>query len=157
MTVTTRQPMPKLGIRFVNEDGTIAFAWYRLLITLWQRTGNGPGGADTPNVVYLSEDAGGIGAYLVDDNTFLGYLATSVIVPGAAVAQVLVTSPFVFTAGGPGTLTAFGGGVELSRNGGGTYYQVGLQGGAIPVQTNDKIRVSWTGASPPETIFFPNF
>ncbi len=69
--------------------------------------------------------------------------------------QIVGGSPFVFVAPGPGTLVVASGKTELSRNGGGIYYTVGLQGGTVPVLISDQVRVSWTGSAPLIT-FFPS-
>lgn len=41
------QPMPKLSSPVVNVDGTLSIPWYRLFITLWQRTGGVSGDTDS--------------------------------------------------------------------------------------------------------------
>lgn len=156
MTAQLQQPIPKLGAAFVNPDGTVSFAWYRFLITLWQRSGSGKGAATTAaNAVYFVSSAAGIGAYLVADNTFLGYLSPSGSSGGPAVPVVAGSSPFVYSAPGPGFIIVSSGKLELSRDSGGTWYTVGLQGGSVPVTLGDLIRVTWTTSAPTITLF-PN-
>jgi hypothetical protein len=75
---------------------------------------------------------------------------------GSAQPQVVGASPFIFTALVNGFLVVFAAKVEVSRDGGGTYYQVTLNGGAIPLNQNDKVRVTWFEAQAPTVTFFPN-
>lgn len=150
------QPFPKLFTEFVTEDRRLAPAWYRLLITMWNKLG-----ATNTTVagaaVLVQAPGGGSPISVLDAVTgaFLGTLATTGGVPGPAVPQVLVASPWVFVAPTTGTLVVDGGQVEISRNAGATYYPVGLVGGALPCQPNDRVRVTWYGAVPPPTVFLP--
>lgn len=140
---------PKLYTPVVNPDGTLAAAWQRLLIGLFNRQGGSA--PSNPLAVYLQQTPGGglpIGAYSSFDNSFLGFLTTTNPTPGPAQVQTLGSSPFIFTAGGPGTLIVASGRTEISRDGGTTYYLVSFQGGAVPVLDLDKVRVSWTGTAP---------
>ena len=43
ITGNPQQGFPKIAAPFVNDDGTINQVWLQLLITLWNRTGGGPG------------------------------------------------------------------------------------------------------------------
>lgn len=152
------QPFPKLDARLTNEDGTISLAWYRLLISLWNRTGSNK--IIDPRAVVLQLDPDGI-VELIDSTTgeVLGtVVTTAAFAGGPARRQVVGASPFVFVADGPGTVVVFAAQAELSRDGGATWFKVTLQGGAVPVLIGDRVRVTWYGAGAdnlPEVTFFP--
>ena len=122
------QAMPKLDARIANVDGTITIPWYRLLITLWNKTG----GANVPT-------------------TGVGLFSSSI--GGTEILQVLAASPFTFVAPVVGFLTAAGGKIELSRSG--PWREVSITGGSFWLQAGDSARVTWFGDAPPEVIWWP--
>jgi hypothetical protein len=146
LTSANTQPFPDLGAEFVDENRFLARPWYRLLISLWKRTGGGF--LNSSNSVYIGQAPVGSGAPLAayDSNTgkLIGMLFLN-----------LISNPFTFTAGGDGTLIVFGGKTEISRDLGATFYPTSLVGGAIPVLIKDKIRITWFGAVAPQTVFLP--
>ena len=150
-----QQPFPRLGTEFVSKDLRIGIPWYRLLITLWQRTGGSL--VPTTGTVVLNNTVGGIQAVDALTGTVLGYVFLGSASGGPAVPLAVGASPFVYQALGPGTIVVTGGQVEVSRNGGGTWYLVTLNGGAVPMVTNDKVRVTWyDNTNPPVATFFPS-
>jgi hypothetical protein len=151
------QPIPRLNEPLVDPPtGILTPPWYRLLITLWNRTGcNSGSNVDTQSAVYFSWDGALLTFYSVATNLFLGTVGTTVVVPGPPVPQSLSSSPFIYKATDPGALITSSGKIELSRNSGGTYYLVSLQGGSCPVQSGDWVRVSWTQSAPANCTFFP--
>lgn len=122
------QAMPRLNTPLVNADGTITVPWYRLFISMWQRTGGSTVPA-TSQVLY-SNAAGG----------------QEVVLSAPA-------SPITYQAPSAGSLVASSGKVEVSRTG--TFRQVSLVGGAIWLATGDSVQVSWMGNEPPTVVFLP--
>lgn len=145
---------PQIGTEFVNEHRLIAIPWYRLLIQLWRLAG----GANIPisqAVYFILQSPLEIEAFSVDTGA-IGFLQLQNQPGGAAVPQTPAGSPFVYTAAVTGTLVAFCGEIELSRDSGTTYYKVSLTGGAVPMLKGDKVRVSWVGGSAPTVTWFPS-
>jgi hypothetical protein len=151
------QPIPNLSTPMVNPDGTLATAWYRFLITLWQRTGCNRGAVQ--NAAVVNQAPLGAGAPLTVTDALTGKTIGTIFIigqqGGPAVPQVLTASPFEFTADNLGTLTSFGGKLELSRDLGATWFPVGLLGGGLFLMNADQVRVSWFGATPPVVTWFP--
>jgi hypothetical protein len=157
LTSANTQPFPDLGAEFVDENRFLARPWYRLLISLWKRTGGGF--LNSSNSVYIGQAPVGSGAPLAayDSNTgkLIGMLYLKNVAGAPAIVLNLISNPFTFTAGGDGTLIVFGGKTEISRDLGATFYPTSLVGGAIPVLIKDKIRITWFGAVAPQTVFLP--
>ena len=150
-----QQPFPRLNYEFVDEQRKLAIPWYKLLITLWQRSGGSF--IPTSGSVILQNTLGGIQAVDATSGTILGYVNLTAAVGGPAQPQVLGASPFTFVAVGPGTVVVYGGEVEVSRNAGVTWYSVTLNGGSVPLLLGDRIRVTWFDpANPPVVTFFPS-
>lgn len=74
---------------------------------------------------------------------------------GLATGTAPATSPFTYTPSIAGTLQIDQGKIEVSRNGGVTYYTVSLTGGSIPLLFGDIARISWYGLIIPTAEFFP--
>lgn len=74
---------------------------------------------------------------------------------GTPSASAPSTSPFLFVPSIAGTLQINQGEVEVSRNGGVTYYTVSLTGGSIPLLFGDQVRISWFSTTIPTAEFFP--
>lgn len=148
--------MPKLDSRFVDERGVLQIAWYRLLLTIWQKSGAG----DSPNlfaVVFEAQDNAGalpLNIFAAITGEFLGTVR-SPTVPGQA-AQVLNPNlnPFVFQAPREGLIYVSGGVLEYRRDGG-PWYQISATTGNVHIQAQDSVRVTWTGAVLPTVVFFP--
>lgn len=149
-------PFPQIDTPFVEAGGTVTYPWYRFLVNLWQRTGAGM--ALPPNAVILLDSNGTppVQAFDAITGELIGTVPLSGSAGGPAQPQTLAASPFVFTAGEAGTLTVFGGQIELSRDHGLTYYLVSLTGGPVPLLKGDKVQVTWFSTQPPSpVIFFP--
>lgn len=148
---------PQLQEPFVNPDGTLATAWYRLLIGMYKRLGGS--GLAQPNAAYIAQAPTGAGAplavYSSFDNSLIGilYLQNT----GGGPVQIIDLSsgsPVVFQALEDGTLFCFTGKLEVSRDSGLNWSLVGLTGGAVPLLKGDEARISWT-TSPPQAAYFP--
>lgn len=72
-----------------------------------------------------------------------------------AVRETTSGSPSVLTPGLHGTMVVSNGMVELSRDFGATWLQVGLVGGAVPMLGSDQIRVTWFGSIAPTVTLLP--
>ena len=163
MSGALQSNMPRRDTPMVDEAGRPTYTWYWFLIQLFNRTG-----ASTPS-------QGIVGAVSTAFNVFLitiGSLTRAMLggvqqgdgtvvqdVPTKGVAVQVLTvgaSPWVHTVTFQGTLVVQKAQVELSRDSGVTWYEVGLQGGAIPMLAYDQVRLTWYGTSVPGAIFFPS-
>lgn len=147
-----KQPFPKLDSSLVDEKRNITIPWYRFLISLW--TAIGSSYIDPINAIFLQLVSGTIHAFSAETGADLGAIVTTGP-GGAAIPQVLGASPFTFVSPGPGFLISSSGIVQMSRNGGATYYLVSLVGGACPVRQNDRVQISWTQAAP-AVVYMPD-
>ena len=156
---------PQITEPMVDDNGALSRPWYQFLRGLWLRFG----GAIANPITGLLVDSGAVvlaevegqevalvsGAY--DANTGDVTVSTP-IVGAAAIPQVLGASPFIFTAAFQGTLIVQSAQVEISRNAGANWYLVNATGGAIPMLTGDKVRVTWYGVgvgNRPTVTFLP--
>lgn len=153
------QPFPQLGTPFVDSDGHLDHAWYRLLISMWNKLGKTL--SQAANAVFIQQTATDAGAPLSVfssvDGSFIGeiFLQDQKGAPAVPVDVGLI-SPFVFSAAASGgTLIVFGAQVEMSRDLGVTWYLATLQGGPIPLLLGDSARLTWFGPTAPPTVFFP--
>lgn len=159
------QPFPQLGTPLVNPDGTIALAWQRLLISIWNKLGKGFSTA--VNAVFISQTPVGSGALLQAINAVngevIGEIALANVPGGNAVPQAPGVSPFVFLAPMDGTLLVFSGQIEINRADNypapsvpGAWRLVGLTGGLMPLLVGDQARVTWYDlANPPQVTWLP--
>lgn len=144
------QGMQQMGpITGPNGEPTREFRYW--MLSVWQRSGSGY--APVANAVYIVNETGGLEAFDVNGNS-LGFLQNGSQPGDPAQVQALGASPFVFVASIGGTLVSSSGKLEISRDGGVTFYRVGLVGGAVPVLKNDQVRVSWL-AGAPAVVFLP--
>ena len=145
---------PRLDTPFVDEARLLEIPWYQLLVNIWQNAGGAQ--AQTGSAVYfLISQSGSIDVYSASSQEYLG---TLVLAGGAGQPALPIdpgVSPFTYTALLQGTMVVFGAEVELSRDNGAHWYKVTLTGGAVPMMVGDQIRVTWTGADPPEVTWFP--
>lgn len=162
----TYQTLPLANTPFINPDGTITFAWYRVFVSLLQRTGLiSPGDAgeagvsSTQNGVTIGQSPQGAGgplaAYSAASGALLGIISLVNTAGGPAEPQTVVVSPFTFESVWDGTLIASSGKVEISRDAGVTWYSIGLTGGAVPVLIDDQVRVTWYSSFPPTVVLLP--
>ena len=160
------QTVPYLSTPLTNPDGTISIPWYQFLVSLAQRTGmTTPGTAavdglqSSQNSVVLGQTSQAAGAplaaYSALSGDYLGTLQLADEAGGPAEPQTLTTSPWTFTAAMGGTLEVFSGAVEISRDGGVTWYTIGLCGGAVPVLLDDQVMVTWYSTDIPVVVFLP--
>lgn len=70
------------------------------------------------------------------------------VISQPGVTESVTVSPTVLIPSTHGTMVISSGKVELSRDFGTTWLQVGLVGGAVPVLGSDEVRVTWTGTAP---------
>lgn len=123
--------IPRLNAPFVDQDGIIEKPWLRLLIGMYNKLGG-----TSPDPPFVLNTAGGTPA--------------NVLLNG---------NPQLYAAPGSGMVVVWGADlVEFNRNN--IWYVVsnvgtGISGGAIPMTTGDRIRVTWllTNASPTITWF----
>jgi hypothetical protein len=79
------------------------------------------------------------------------------LAPGNVEPVVVTASPFVYSATRRGSLIVKGGTVtliEFSRDGGTTYYDVGVIAGMFPVNAADLVRITYAVA--PTVTFVPS-
>lgn len=155
VTDQTFTPFPKLSTEFVDKKGYLSPPWHRFFIALWRKTG----GSNVPEIGSVSlveQSNGSIGAY--DQNgVFLGTVALEGATPGIPEPVAATGSPQIYIALVSGLLLVFAAQVELRRGGAGTWYQVTLNGGAIPMRTGDQARITWFSAQAPTITWFPDF
>jgi len=146
------QPMPRLDTPLVREGSrAVDIPWHQFLISLWQRTG----GEFIPVGDQLALQLTGAQVEVIDTTTgaVLGIALTSLSVGGAAVPVAIGASPQVYIATVAGLLVATAQ-LELSRDGGTTWYLVNTTGGALPLLAGDRARVTF--GAPPVITFFPD-
>lgn len=143
------------GAKIAEPNGQISGWFYRFLLSLWFRTGKDF--IANVNAAYLQQAATGAGTPIevrkAADGSLIGVIYIANTPGGAPIPQAPVVSPFQFTAPKDGTLVVESGKVELSRDGGGTWFQTSLAGGALPVLIQDQVRVTWFNAIPLITFF----
>lgn len=152
MTTPSTQPFPRLVSEFVNPDRTLSYPWYRLLITLWQRTGGSV--VSTTGSAFLNLVGSLLDAYRSSDGTRIGTVQMDNSAGGPAAVQVLGASPFIFTAPICGTLLVESGQIEFSRDSGANWYVFGLAGGATHLMAGDQVRVTWYNVAP-KVVWMP--
>lgn len=148
------QPFPRLGTPFINSDGTLAFPWYRLLISMWNKLGQST--SQVANAVYLQlSGANTLTAYEAATGKEIAIVSTSSAVGGPAQVIVAGASPFNYKAQVNGTLVVFGARVDLSRDAA-TFYPVSLVGGPIPLLLGDIAQLTWFSAVAPTVTWLPS-
>lgn len=146
------QPFPQLSTPMVNPDGRVSFAWQQLFINLWLRVGGGAGVPTTQIVVVTQNNTSSANA--TDANgVALGQIQYTGQAGQTTIVLTVGPSPFVYVAPSSGAVGVESGQVEFSRDGGVTFYVVGLSGGMIPMRTNDQVRVTYYN-DPPAMEFF---
>lgn len=75
--------------------------------------------------------------------------------PAGAQNITLTSNPFDYTAPLGGQVVTSSGTFQFSRDGGSTFFRVGMNGlgGSIVVTPQDVVRISWTGPVPLATFF----
>jgi hypothetical protein len=146
------QPFLKLDSPIIDDRGLASLPHYRLLLTLWQRSG----AASSPitGAAYLRvEPNGTISVVSVTTGQVLGTLTLSG--PGLP-EQALspTTSPFTYKATGSGFIVANEGRLEIQRSG--AWYVVSPAGGSVTLRQNDSIRVTWFSSTVPQVVWFPD-
>lgn len=155
LTHQAYQAFPKLSSPIVNEDGTLALPWYRLFISLWQRTGAGSQQTNTSAVlVEASPQKAPIAVVDAMTGKVFGELRFSGGGGRPVQEQIVAASPFEYSALADGTLVVDSGQVELSRDGV-KFYTCGLAGGALPMLAGDRARVTFYHQAP-TVAFFPD-
>lgn len=157
--VTVQQGFPQMETPMTDANGRVTRPWYRFLISMWQKTGQGTSQGSTAAYLQLSPGPTGLPVQVINatTGTVIGTVAFGSSSGGPAQPQAIAGSPFIFTAGANGTLVIFGAEAELSRDHGVTYYPATLNGGALPMLLGDVIRVTWFNpASPPQITFLPS-
>ena len=156
MTAGTKTPFPNLDIRFSDEAGNITKRWHRLLVDLWKKTGSSQSSTILSAYIQQSNSSSGLPLRVYSaTGVFLGEIRASAVAGQPAQPQTLAASPFTYTASQDGILVAENGKIELSRNGGAVFYQVGLVGGGLPMLAADIVKITWFGAVSPKVTFFP--
>jgi hypothetical protein len=144
---------PQLDSHFVDEDRNILWHWYKLLVALWQLAGSGT--IPIFQAVFLRQTPpGNVNVYDTSLKGLIGAIRLKNRPGLPEVHQTPVTSPFVFTAPGDGTFTAFCCEIELARSAG--FVPLTLTGGAVPMMKDDVVRLSWVGGSLPTAVWWPS-
>lgn len=153
--------LPDINSPFVEINREISRPWYQFLRQLYLRTGGAMftlvnAVVDTFGVFTLT--ANGVSSAVITgtENASGNVLQSTRLIGSPAVVLTLVTSPFVFIATAQGLLVVFGGQLDISRDNGGTWVPVGLVGGALPMLTNDRARITWFSSLPPPVTFLPS-
>lgn len=151
------QPFPKIDSPAIDTTtGCLERAWYYLVFSMWQKLGKNYSYA--LQTIFFQETADNSDDIDVKeswDNDDLGKLEFSQNATGAVQVQALGASPFTFVAPSAGVLAVSSGSLEISRDGGQTYYAIGAAGGAPALRAKDQCLVSWSGAAP-VVAFFPS-
>lgn len=152
MTTPARIKLPLQGTPAVNPDGTWSIPWYRVIVQFFRLQGNSQ--VALAEGVYLKEiSAHRVDAFSTADDSLIGTLALKNI-PGPTPTPEPPGAPgFTFTPAIDGTLTVFGGRVEMERDAGG-FSVLSLCGGSFPMLVNDTARISWFTGVPPEVQFW---
>lgn len=141
----------KTGAPLVDSNGNITQPWYRMLLTLWQRVG---GSSVVNENFYYIDNSGGSPVIVNPQGTSGGTIPTSGGAGGPAQPQVLGASPWTYAATQAGSLVVDAGKVQVSRDGGVSWYSVGYLGGMVRLLAGDQAKVSWVG-DPPVVAFLP--
>lgn len=149
MATPLQQPFPRLDTPMVDGAGKVSIPWYQLLVSLWQKAGAAYTQVATAVALQLSGSS--IQAINTATGQSLGFLVTSGAV-GPVTPLAPGASPWVYQATSPGTIVVTSAQVELSRDGV-TWYIVSPMGGAIPMQADDQVRLTYYGAAPAATFF----
>lgn len=152
--------------------------WYRVLLSLFNRTGLNPagGGSNTAIVDAVGSAQNGVNTrwfptstppplpqyvsfYKQINGEEIGGLYLGDVPSSTPYLPIVGVSPYVLTwYGGSGTLFVYNAApnaiaVEISADAGATYYPVSKDGGAVPINFNDYIRLTWA-AGVPSVVFF---
>lgn len=151
-SISTNQ-FPHLALPLVDDSGLVARPWQRFLQNLWLRTG--AGAVNNQNFVFLT--LGNNGTLVVNGTggNSPGNIEFTNVAGKAAAPVVVGASPFKFATVVAGSLGVESGQVELSRDGGVTWYVVGLAGGLLPLRAFDQVRITYYHTAPKVT-FFPD-
>lgn len=157
------QDMPRLDLPVVNPDGTITEAWYRLILTLWLKTGSQTAvlgdAASLQNSIVISMKTLAAGVPLKAWSPLTGEEIGIVVIANVGGGPAIPVStgggsPLTYTATVDGSFLAESGKVELSRDAGATWYTVSQVGGTIPMLKDDKLRLTWYSTAP-TCVYFP--
>jgi|SRR5215469_8832712 len=142
--------VPPYDSAFVYPNtGIVQRNWYWFLLQLWRACGG------SFNQISQSSFLQQVDIYESSTGKFLGKIISSNTKGTPAEPQTLNTSPFTFTADSLGMLAVYGGDVQFSRDGGATYYPIGLTGGSIFMLNGDMVQVTWFSTTPPTVTWFP--
>jgi hypothetical protein len=155
MTAPSRRGLrygwPTATTPFLNPDGTLSRVWYRLLAQLWAAVGGDA--VATTEQLYVAQKDATVQVFSPITNQPVGTLSLVTGAGSAPVPQVLVASPWVFSAPQVGVLVCAGGKLEIGRNG--SWFPAGLTGGSPMLMTGDQARVTWFSGEPPVVTWLP--
>lgn len=148
--------VPPLKDQPLTQNDRVTLAWSRFFDQLYLLAGGSSVPVSSP-VVIRQIGGGFLGAFDAISGDQIGVIPL-VNQPGGLTQVVVITgSPQVYHAVSDGTLVVFGAAVELSRDGGVAWFQVTLQGGAIPMKAQDRARMTWYSVDPPTITWFPTY
>lgn len=137
-----------------DDQGKVTLAWSRWFTTVWNLLGGQAVPGDNP--VALRQTAPStLSVYNAGTGQLIGTVQLDGVPGGAPVPVAAGASPQIYTATDNGFLVVFAAAVELSRDSGVTWYQVTLNGGAVPMLPEDQVRLTWYNQAPKIT-WFPN-
>lgn len=165
MTSTVQSSaFPKLDSPMVSPGGALTLVWQRFMLSMWSKLGGNASQASTavflstsaaPSSGSTSSGSAAIAAYNSSTGALIGTISTT---GTGGPAQVIspTASGFTYTAPGEGSLLVLGARVDVSRDGGTTFYPVTLTGGAVPLLTGDVAKLTWFSAQAPTVTWLPN-
>ena len=141
----------------LTQNDRVTLSWSRFFTQLASLVGGSSTPIADPVVIRLIAP-NQLAAYDATTGELLGTIPLE-NQPGGVPQIVAITgSPQVYKAVSDGTLVVFSAALELSRDSGATWYQVTLQGGALPLKTGDWARATWyNSATPPKITWFPTY
>lgn len=150
------QPFPRLSYPLVDENRIVSPGWYRFLLTIWKKTGGTV--SSLPGTLFLTVNAAGqiVASSAADGQPVADIPVVPPVNPKPPQVLHPTASPFIYTALVAGTLLCSGGQLEFARGPLGTFYPVGLTGGALPLLVGDRARVTWFGIAPPPLTWLPS-
>lgn len=140
-----------------DGNGRVTLSWSRFFTTLAGLVGGSLVPVSNPVVIRVINPEQ-LGAYDATTGELLGVIPLK-NEPGGIPQPVAITgSPQIYKAISDGTLVVFSTALEVSRDGGGTWFQVTLTGGALPLLVGDWARATWYDvATPPKITWFPTY
>jgi len=148
------QVFPNVNSPLTEESRLVTVPWYRFFLSLWKKSGGVF--SSVTDATYIEQS--GNTAFLHDSASgdVIGTTVLDTTVGASPVPIALGSSPQIFVAPSPGWYSIIGADtVEVSRDSGATWYQIGTVEVQVPVVHNDWVRATWTTL--PTVIWFADY